>query len=291
MYHDPDRLLYLMALIHNGKEDEALAIIKEARKKKHSCMFRSGMFSDSYTYIRRWCKRNSLLRLFPKWILKHLNCTDLLENNRRVSAGSETEKYRRKPWYRLLPGWVYLLVFILVFFPVFSYFKDLHRRTLCVFPWWLWLVYSLLSGLYFFIRTNSNNEKWKGLFVRLFLSSAFGILTGLTAVLAGGGLFEGINRLFASEPIEVSATVTYMKNPRMSSGRSGRCKSITVVNIPSENRMMRIDDDGLYEVPPKSDVIITYRHGLFGIDIFDGFAYPDKMSRESCGRTKPLDTE
>ena len=57
MDHDPDRLLYLMALIHNGKEEEALPIIKEARKNKHRCIFQSGMFSDSYTYIRRWCNR------------------------------------------------------------------------------------------------------------------------------------------------------------------------------------------------------------------------------------------
>ncbi len=57
MDYDPDRLLYLMALIHNGKEEDALAIIKEARKNKHRCIFHSGMFSDSYTYIRRWCNR------------------------------------------------------------------------------------------------------------------------------------------------------------------------------------------------------------------------------------------
>ena len=57
MEHDPDRLLFLMALIHNNKKDEALAVIKEARKNKHRCIFQSGMFSDSYTYIRRWCNR------------------------------------------------------------------------------------------------------------------------------------------------------------------------------------------------------------------------------------------
>ena len=57
--HDPDRLLYLMALIHNGREEEVLAIIKDARKNKHCCMFRSGMFSDSYTYIKRWCNRSN----------------------------------------------------------------------------------------------------------------------------------------------------------------------------------------------------------------------------------------
>lgn len=57
MDHDPDRLLYLITLIHNGKKNEVLDIIKEARKSKHCCMLKSGMFSDSYTYIRRWCKR------------------------------------------------------------------------------------------------------------------------------------------------------------------------------------------------------------------------------------------
>lgn len=57
MDYDPDRLLYLIALIHNGKEEDALAIIKEARKNKHRCIFQSGMFSDSYTYIHRWCNR------------------------------------------------------------------------------------------------------------------------------------------------------------------------------------------------------------------------------------------
>ena len=45
MDHDPDRLLYLMALIHHGSEEEVLAIIKDARQNKHSCMFHSGMFS------------------------------------------------------------------------------------------------------------------------------------------------------------------------------------------------------------------------------------------------------
>ena len=74
MNHDPDRLLYLMALIHNDKKEDALEIIKEARKNKHRCMFQSGMFSDSYTYISRWCKRKSLFRLFTKWTLKHFNC-------------------------------------------------------------------------------------------------------------------------------------------------------------------------------------------------------------------------
>ena len=59
MDYDPDRLLYLMALIHNGRKEDVLAIIKDARKNKHRCMFHSGMFSDSYTYIKRWGNRSN----------------------------------------------------------------------------------------------------------------------------------------------------------------------------------------------------------------------------------------
>ena len=64
MDHDPDRLLYLMALIHNGREEDVLAIIKDARKNKHCCMFHSGWNSDSYTYIKRWCNRNNKYHKF-----------------------------------------------------------------------------------------------------------------------------------------------------------------------------------------------------------------------------------
>lgn len=57
MDYDPDRLLYLMALIHNKQEDEVLSIISEARNNKHHCVFRSRWNSDSYTYIKRRCNR------------------------------------------------------------------------------------------------------------------------------------------------------------------------------------------------------------------------------------------
>lgn len=57
MDYDPDRLLYLMALIHNNRTEEVLKIINEARKNKHRCMFHSGINGDSYTYICRFCKR------------------------------------------------------------------------------------------------------------------------------------------------------------------------------------------------------------------------------------------
>lgn len=73
MDHDPDKLLYLMALIHNGREDEAVEIIKEARRIKHKCMFHSGMFSDSYTYILRYCNRRSRFEHIRKEIHRVIN--------------------------------------------------------------------------------------------------------------------------------------------------------------------------------------------------------------------------
>jgi len=274
MNHDPDRLLYLMALIHNDKKEDALEIIKEARKNKHRCMFQSGMFSDSYTYISRWCKRKSLFRLFTKWTLKHFNCSDVSENGRRVSVGREAEKCKRKPWYRLFPEWVYWLTLAPVYVPVAFYFFDLHKRTLCDIPWWIWFVGSSLIAAYILIGMIRNGLRRKGLLVGLLMSITFGTIYGMMAVGSCIGLFEGINRLFASEPIEVSATVTYGKFHHRSIGRWNFNWFITIVQLKPENVILKIDDYELYKVPPQSEVIITYRHGLFGIDIFDSFSYP-----------------
>lgn len=72
-YHDPDRLLYLMTLIHSGNNQEVLSIIKEARQNKHRCEFRSGLFEDSYTYIRRWCKRDGFFNNIGRSIHNLMN--------------------------------------------------------------------------------------------------------------------------------------------------------------------------------------------------------------------------
>ena len=276
MDHDPDRLLYLMALIHNDKKDDALAIIKEARKNNHRCMFQSGMFSDSYTYICRWCNQKSLFRLFSKWAFKHFNCSDVSENSRRLSAVCESEKCKRKPWYRLFPEWVYWLILAPVYIPVLFYLFDLHKRTLCDVPRWIWFAGTLSFAICFLIGTLKNNLRCKGLLVGLLMSITFGVVFGIMAVRVCVGLFEGVNRLFASEPIEVSATVTHRKFFHIGRGRGDFSKFITVVEISSENRVMKVDDVELYKIPPQSEVIITYRHGLFGVDIYDSFNYPSK---------------
>ncbi len=276
MEHDPDRLLYLMALIHNDKKEDALAIIREARKNKHHCVFQCGMSSDSYTYISRWCKRENIFRQFAVWFLKHFNCKDVSENARRVSAAGEAEKCKRKPWYRLLPGWVYWLIFSPVYIPVLYYFSDLNKRTLCDIPWWIWFAGGSLIAVYFLVKTLRNGRRGDGFLADLLMSATFGAVPGLMAVVVGVGLFEGINRLYASDPIEVSATVTNGKFRIERIGKYTSYQYITVVELPSENRVMKIDDVKLFKVPPQSEVIITYRHGLFGVDIFESFYYPSE---------------
>ena len=96
MDHDPDRLLYLITLIHNDKKDEVLDIIKEARKSKHCCMFKSGMFSDSYTYILRWCKReqtvmriwNTFVSIFSNFVKTRAYALMALSNNKESTFPS-----------------------------------------------------------------------------------------------------------------------------------------------------------------------------------------------------------
>lgn len=135
MDHDPDRLLYMMALIHNGREEEVLAIIREARRNKHNCMFQSGMFSDSYTYIRRWCRRRPWWKVFDNRILRKLIRQDAAEDMRRMSDAERAgESQKRKPWYRRLPEWLYWVVSAPVWIPLSFYFFDLHKRTLYDMP-------------------------------------------------------------------------------------------------------------------------------------------------------------
>lgn len=276
MWHDPDRLLYLMALIHNGSEAEALAIIKEARKKGHRCMFQSGMFSDSYTYIHRWITKQSLLSPFRIWAQVRTKYSDSTENSRRVSAAYEADKCKRKPWYRLLPEWIYWILFAPILFPLLFYFFDLHRRSLYDLPWWIWAAGSLLFALYFLISSLRNGLKGSGLTLSILMSVTFGLCSGIFAVGACAGLFDGINRLFASEPIEATATVTFGKFLHKGRGRGDLSRYITVVNLDDENKIMKIDDVKLYDIPPESKIVITYRRGLFGVDIFDSFTGPSK---------------
>lgn len=157
MDYDPDRLLYLMALIHNGKKDNALKIIKEARKNKHRCIFHSGMFSDSYTYIRRWCIREQSSNRFWKFEAMMPLCGFLLLCQIIIGLicnGAEFEAYngvlillfpalclyftisgiptwllyKGNSWVRLA-GYLYMISTVLLIVPLFIFLYDWNPVT------------------------------------------------------------------------------------------------------------------------------------------------------------------
>ncbi len=56
---DKDRLLYLVTLIHSGREKEVLSAIRHERIHRPLCLLRAVFTDDKYSYIKRWCKRNT----------------------------------------------------------------------------------------------------------------------------------------------------------------------------------------------------------------------------------------
>lgn len=57
MAFNNDRLDYIMALLHNNREEEAIAIIMEAKNKDHKCYMRFPN-GDGYDAILEWCKHS-----------------------------------------------------------------------------------------------------------------------------------------------------------------------------------------------------------------------------------------
>ncbi len=53
-YKDSDRLLWLVALLHNGRKDEVVEYINNAKKNGHRCLFEHHK-KDSYDFILKWC--------------------------------------------------------------------------------------------------------------------------------------------------------------------------------------------------------------------------------------------
>lgn len=56
-------LVRLMALIHNGRENEAVEFIKRVKKKGGRCMYHSGLLvdRDGFDYILDWCRKRKML--------------------------------------------------------------------------------------------------------------------------------------------------------------------------------------------------------------------------------------
>lgn len=274
---DPDRLLYLMALIHNGREEEALEIISEARSLGHRCMFRSGLCGDSYTYIRRWCNKGPFSKIW-EWIKAKFVRTDVSENKRRMlNVNKTTQRPKRQPWYKRLPTWVYLVGFMSLLTAIFCYFYELHLRTLYNVPWWIWLVGCALFSLIVFFRVvkyGIGGMKEVTLAGSIFLSVCLGVFMGFIGTLVGIGLFDGVNSLFADRThVIAEAIVTDVRyHYEVRTRRGAPIKHyVAIVELPEEKRTMRIEDFYLYKMHADDEIRITYRKGLFGVDIYEGF--------------------
>lgn len=273
MSNDPDRLLFLMALIHNDRKQEVLSLIKEARKNGHRCMFRTGFTGDSYTYIQRWCKDNPLRQISDR-IVKRLSRQDRIEDNcRKANRPLERTEQKRSPWYKLMPEWIYLIILVPVFMPLMFYFFDLHRRSLYQIHWWSCVIVSVILAMMFFAIILIKNPEIKRSRSGVVMSLVFCLNIGMLGFAICVGLYDGVNRLFASKPVTVKAVMTNGKYFHRGIGRGDVSRYISSVRLLDENRTIRIDDSRLFKVPPQGDIEIVYRRGFFGTDIFETFNY------------------
>lgn len=239
-------------------------------------MFRSGLCGDSYTYIKKWCKKGFLSKV-GKWIAGQFIQTDVQENRRRILNVNKTTKRPIRPsWYKRLPPWMYLIGFMSVLALIISYFYSLHLRTLYDMPWWIWLVgFTFFSVLVFFKVVKYGIAGMKEISVPngIFLSVCLGLIFGFIGTLLGIGLFDGINNLFADRtPVVAEAIVTDVRYYyEVSTGRGHHRHYVTVVDLPKEKRTMRIEDYYLYKMFTGDEILVTYRRGLFGVDIYEDF--------------------
>lgn len=277
MYFDPDRLLYLIALIHNGRECEVVEIIKQARQNKHKCVFRSGLMSDSYTFILRWCKRDNLV--FRVWhkLSKKLIVSGASDKILKYGKDTENrEKEVRKASFLCNP----LLgsaVSMIVCISLGVYLFDLDRRTLYNFSPYLLLGFCLAATLLFLFIILRQPTKLKNIVTDIGYTIIHGIFAGAFAFYVSISVFEVVNYLFAdSKPITTSAIVTGGKKETRRHGRYSISHHYTLVKLIDEDRYMWIDDSRLFRVPSYSTIDITYYRGLFGIDVFDDYTVKEK---------------
>ena len=149
MYLDPDRLLYLMALIHNGRENEVLKIIREARREGHRCAFRSGWWCDSYTFIKRWCRRTRLTERIRRKVVAYY---DALIKYRAYAymAFSFFNLYGDWPDYRLC-GLIDFAVIFVVFVPLIFYWNC---------PQIIWIVFAIDCFFSIALDYNKKSERY-----------------------------------------------------------------------------------------------------------------------------------
>ena len=280
MPYDPDRLLYLMSLIKNMRYEEALDIIKTARKNGYRCNFRSGPFIDSYTYIKCYCKN----RIFIPKILNVLFRNDNFYKNASQSYNSANAFLRQKPmpvtpWYVKIPGWSYYVVLLIVIIITFFLGGGVRYRTLFGTPYltphWVGIIvglaFALIPILIFAIK-NRRSSKDKGIVGSYLI---FSVLSGVFMYIftpIGIIWFCGINyRLRDHQQFTTRAVVTddrweYKTHTR---GLGTTIHYVNVLDLPEEHRKITAVDGYIHYMPTDTEFDLVYSKGFLGFDIFE----------------------
>lgn len=155
MYLDPDRLLYLMALIHNGREKDVLEVIKEERKKGHRCAFGSGWWCDSYTYIRRWCRRTRITERIRRKTVAYYDA--LVKYRAYALMAFCIMDYGDSPDYRFCNLIDLAVVLAICVIPMTHY----------MFSQILWIVFAIDFIIVLFLDFNKKSERYYNQFNQL----------------------------------------------------------------------------------------------------------------------------
>lgn len=122
---DKDRLLYLVTLINRGRDKEVLSIIRHERLRRPICILRAIFTEDKYSYIKRWCKRNTWI---GKLRIKYKPAIDRIIRYRAYVLLAIENSHDGTPGYynrQMLDTGLMLLVGMLPWMFLFRLFPDI----------------------------------------------------------------------------------------------------------------------------------------------------------------------
>ena len=142
---DKDRLLYLVTLINRGRDKEVLSIIRHERLLRPICILRAIFTEDKYSYIKRWCKRNTWI---GKLRIKYKPAIDRIIRCRAYVLLAIENSHNETPGYynsRMLDMGLMVLVGILPWMLLFWLFPNI------IFPYAIGATMILFCGLIFWL--------------------------------------------------------------------------------------------------------------------------------------------
>lgn len=277
---DPDGLLYLISLLHLDRDQDAIATID-------SMLDGDTPEPAAYKYIRRWMRRDSVMEKFKTFCRRHIFTAPLRRpTTKRIKSQKCQPNFSLRPWYkRVRPGITISVVFTL-FILLYSYFSDLHERTIYEMTWRAWTAWILFAAACILILVGIRKLLSKYISpINFFSPFVIPFLLPLLIAVPFGfiALFDGTNRLFASRDVYVVTAVI--------TGEKYKYKNIhfrgpttysyyTVVRLRDNDRTLKLSGMSLYDLPQNCKIRISYRKGLFGFDVIDNiYCYPYYIER------------